>query len=163
MMLLMWVKQCHKPAMTGNGKLIPPINMVMTEDDFGFYTHYSILQPQKTWLWYVMIIWSIMIFTYTYMYIYIRKSIYLSLSLYIYMYTYVYVYTCNHIYIYIYIYSTHIIYQMLYHTWLSYCWYPVDVGPFSDGSRRSALLPRSHAHLQPRLVRRPGERSGYNL
>ena len=26
----MWVKQCHKPPMTGNGKFIPPIKMVMT-------------------------------------------------------------------------------------------------------------------------------------
>ena len=26
----MWVKQCHKPAMTGNGFYIPPIKMVMT-------------------------------------------------------------------------------------------------------------------------------------
>jgi hypothetical protein len=27
---IMWVKQCHKPPMTGNGKFIPPIKMVMT-------------------------------------------------------------------------------------------------------------------------------------
>ena len=26
---ILWVKQCHKPQMTGNGKFIPPINMVM--------------------------------------------------------------------------------------------------------------------------------------
>ena len=26
----MWLKQCHKLAMTGNGKFIPPIKMVMT-------------------------------------------------------------------------------------------------------------------------------------
>ena len=26
----MWVKQCHKPPMTRNGKFIPPIKMVMT-------------------------------------------------------------------------------------------------------------------------------------
>ena len=25
----MWVKQCHKPLMTGSGKFIPPIKMVM--------------------------------------------------------------------------------------------------------------------------------------
>ena len=27
---VMWLKQCHKLAMTGNGKFIPPIKMVMT-------------------------------------------------------------------------------------------------------------------------------------
>ena len=26
----MWVRQCHRPAMTGNGKYVPPIRMVMT-------------------------------------------------------------------------------------------------------------------------------------
>ena len=28
--IVMWVKPCHKPPMTGNGKFIPPIKMVMT-------------------------------------------------------------------------------------------------------------------------------------
>ena len=27
---IMWLKQCHKPLMTGNGLYIPPIKMVMT-------------------------------------------------------------------------------------------------------------------------------------
>jgi hypothetical protein len=30
----MWVKQCHTPAMTGNGKIIPPIKMVKTGEWF---------------------------------------------------------------------------------------------------------------------------------
>ena len=25
-LILMWVKHCHEPAMTGNGKRIPPMN-----------------------------------------------------------------------------------------------------------------------------------------
>ena len=41
---LMWVKQCHKPTMTGNGKFIPPIKMVMTGGWFMtlFSPHYHI-------------------------------------------------------------------------------------------------------------------------
>ena len=30
----MWVKQCHKPPMTGNGLYIPPIKMVMAGEWF---------------------------------------------------------------------------------------------------------------------------------
>ena len=39
---VMWVKECHKPPMTGNGLYIPPINMVMTGGWFMalFYPHY---------------------------------------------------------------------------------------------------------------------------
>ena len=39
---IMWVKQCHKPAMTGNGSFIPPIKMVMIGGLFMelFYPHY---------------------------------------------------------------------------------------------------------------------------
>jgi hypothetical protein len=40
---VMWEKQCHKPLMTGNGKFIPPIKMVMTGGWFMtlFYQHYQ--------------------------------------------------------------------------------------------------------------------------
>jgi hypothetical protein len=31
----MWLKQCHKPSMTGNGFYIPPINMVMAGGKHG--------------------------------------------------------------------------------------------------------------------------------
>ena len=43
---VMWVKECHKPPMTGNGLYIPPINMVMAGGWFMalFYPHYE----QKT-------------------------------------------------------------------------------------------------------------------
>ena len=35
MITVMWVKQCHKPPMTGNGKhTVPPIKMVMTGEWF---------------------------------------------------------------------------------------------------------------------------------
>ena len=33
----MWVKQCHKPPMTGNGKFIPSMKMVMTGECLLFY------------------------------------------------------------------------------------------------------------------------------
>ena len=35
-------RKCHKPPMTGNGKFIPPIKMVMTGGWFMalFYPHY---------------------------------------------------------------------------------------------------------------------------
>jgi hypothetical protein len=39
--LVMWVKQCHKPRVAGNGNFIPPIKMVMTGGWFMalFYPH----------------------------------------------------------------------------------------------------------------------------
>ena len=41
LMLLMWVKQCFKPPMTGNGKFIPPIKMVMTG---GWFIYLSVAE-----------------------------------------------------------------------------------------------------------------------
>ena len=38
----MWLKQCHKPSMTGNGKFIPPIKMVIWAMAMAlFYPHSS--------------------------------------------------------------------------------------------------------------------------
>ena len=39
---IMWIKQCHKPPMTGNGLYIPAIKVVMTGGWFMalFYPHY---------------------------------------------------------------------------------------------------------------------------
>ena len=42
--ILMWVKQCHKPSMAGNGKHTTYTKMVMTEGWFMalFYPHSSV-------------------------------------------------------------------------------------------------------------------------
>ena len=34
---VMWVKQCHKPLMTGNGEFISPMKMVMTGGWFNLF------------------------------------------------------------------------------------------------------------------------------
>jgi hypothetical protein len=46
---LMWVKQCHKPAMTGNGSFIPLIKMVMIGGGFMalFYPHYLTMKLKQ--------------------------------------------------------------------------------------------------------------------
>ena len=59
----LWVKQCHKPPMTGNGKFIPPIYLWLwlgdVYDDIVFPTLAGLLgqlhiktkkNPQVTWL-----------------------------------------------------------------------------------------------------------------
>ena len=49
---IMWVKQCHKPPMTGNGKFIPPINLWWWLGDGGFmalfHPHWNIVVQHNT-------------------------------------------------------------------------------------------------------------------
>ena len=51
----MWVKQCHKPLMTGNGKFIPPIKMLMTGGWF-MMVHMTLFYPHcHIIIWYILV------------------------------------------------------------------------------------------------------------
>ena len=45
----MWVKQCHKPPMTGNGKFIPPIYGDLGDGLLLFYPHYDMIMSTRAW------------------------------------------------------------------------------------------------------------------
>ena len=72
----MWVKQCHKPAMTGNGKFIPPIKVVMPGDGLWHFFIHIIYIYMTLFVCYLYsnAIFSHLVYTYYISYIYMYTT-----------------------------------------------------------------------------------------